>query len=259
MVDYRCGRCLIGHMNPAAVAGAIFFNNVGVLEMCGHGTIGLAVALLYLNRIEVGSHLLETSAGNVDFHLQECGRVTVKNVPSYRLRSDVIIEVPGEGRVMGDIAWGGNWFFLTDKHNEHIHLENISRLTEFATKIKHQLHYDGITGADGAPVDHIELFGPGDEGTDSRNFVLCPGGAYDRSPCGTGTSAKVACLMADGQLQPGQYWRQQSILGGVFVATGMWLGNSVLPEITGQAFVNAEATLLFDPTDPFCMGIRHLG
>ena len=254
--DVWVGGILCSPINPKAVAGIVFFNNVGVLNMCGHGMIGLTVTLSYLERIGPGTHLIETPVGDVSVRLGADGQVTVTNVASYRYLADVVVDVPGEGSVKGDIAWGGNWFFLVEEHREEIKLDNTSRLTDFATRIRNSLEENQITGAGGAVIDHIELFGAGDPGTNSRNFVLCPGGAYDRSPCGTGSSAKIACLMADGKLQSGEIWRQQSIVGSVFEIKGTWVGNHVITEIVGSAFVNAEATLIFDPRDPFRMGIR---
>ena len=254
--DVWVGGILCSPINPKAVAGIVFFNNVGVLNMCGHGMIGLTVTLSYLERIGPGTHLIETPVGDVIVRLGADGQVTVTNVASYRYLADVVVDVPGERSVKGDIAWGGNWFFLVEEHREEIKLDNTSRLTDFATRIRNSLEENRITGAGGAVIDHIELFGAGDPGTNSRNFVLCPGGAYDRSPCGTGSSAKIACLMADGKLQSGEIWRQQSIVGSVFEIKGTWVGDHVITEIVGSAFVNAEATLIFDPRDPFRMGIR---
>ena len=254
--DVWVGGILCSPINPKAVAGIVFFNNVGVLNMCGHGMIGLTVTLSYLERIGPGTHLIETPVGDVIVRLGADGQVTVTNVASYRYLADVVVDVPGERSVKGDIAWGGNWFFLVEEHREEIKLDNTSRLTDFATRIRNSLEENRITGAGGAVIDHIELFGAGDPGTNSRNFVLCPGGAYDRSPCGTGSSAKIACLMADGKLQSGEIWRQQSIVGSVFEINGIWVGDHVITKIVGSAFVNAEATLIFDPRDPFRMGIR---
>ena len=254
--DVWVGGILCSPINPNAVSGIVFFNNVGVLNMCGHGMIGLTVTLSYLERIGPGTHLIETPVGDVSVRLGADGQVTVTNVASYRYLADVVVDVPGERSVKGDIAWGGNWFFLVEEHREEIKLDNISRLTDFATRIRNSLEENQITGAGGAVIDHIELFGAGDRGTNSRNFVLCPGGAYDRSPCGTGSSAKIACLMADGKLQSGEVWRQQSIVGSVFEINGTWVGDHVITEIVGSAFVNAEATLIFDPRDPFRMGMR---
>jgi 4-hydroxyproline epimerase len=253
--DIWVGGLLCSPINPNAVTGVVFFNNVGVLNMCGHGMIGLTVTLSYLERIGVGTHLIETPVGDVTVRLRGDGQVTVINVPSYRYLADVVLDVPGEGLVKGDIAWGGNWFFLVEEHQEDIRLDNTRRLTDFTTKIRDSLQENQVTGAGGDDIDHIELFGPSDTGMDSQNFVLCPGGAYDRSPCGTGCSAKIACLMADGRLQPGETWRQQSIVGSVFEVKGNWVGDQVIAEIVGSAFVNSEATLVFNPRDPFGMGI----
>ncbi len=257
--DVFVGAILCPPMDPAAVTGVLFFNNVGYINMCVHGTIGLVVTLAHLGRIGPGSHRIETVAGTVTARLHEDGRVTVSNVPSYRTLQDVMLNVPGVGPVIGDVAWGGNWFFLVNDHNEIIHPKNVERLTEVAWRIRQALQKEGIAGEEGAEIDHIELFSPSDiPGADSRNFVLCPGKAYDRSPCGTGTSAKLACLAADGKLAPGQTWRQAGIVGSIFEGTITPLDHGrVIPHITGTAYVTAESTLILTPADPFCMGIRR--
>jgi 4-hydroxyproline epimerase len=256
--DVMVGALLVEPTDPSCCAGAIFFNNVGYLGMCGHGTMGVAVALGHLGRIGAGTHRLETPVGVVTFEFDPKHIVRVENVPSYRLEADVAVDVPGIGTILGDIAWGGNWFFLVEEHDEQLDLKNVPRLTEFTSAIRRSLADQGITGADGAEIDHVELFGPPTRPeNNSRNFVLCPGGAYDRSPCGTGTSAKIACLAADGKLRPGQGWMQESIVGSWFLASyRLDEAGQVIPKIAGVAHVNAETTILLDPSDPFCWGIR---
>jgi 4-hydroxyproline epimerase len=255
--DALVGAMLCRPVDSTCAAGAIFFNNVGCLGMCGHGTIGLAVTLAHLGRIAAGRHQLETPVGVVTFDYDGRHTVTLDNVPSYRLRTGVAVAVEGLGDVTGDVAWGGNWFFLAREHRIAIDLANVARLTAAAESIRRALRAHGVTGADGAEIDHIEMFGPPrDAFNHSRNFVLCPGGAYDRSPCGTGTSAKLACLAADGKLRPGEPWRQESIVGSVFTGSYRTEGDLVIPTISGQAYVTAEATLLFDDDDPFTCGIR---
>lgn len=255
--DVLVGALLAEPHEPGCAAGVIFFNNVGVLNMCGHGTIGLAVTLAHLGRISPGTYRLDTPVGVVGFDYHGASRVTVQNVPSYRARKNVTIDVEGIGPVQGDIAWGGNWFFLTPSNGLALHVGNVEALTNHAQQIRRALEREGITGADGGEIDHIELVGPSvDPAHDARNFVLCPGGAYDRSPCGTGTSAKVACLAADGKLAPGDTWKQESILGSVFEARYERAGDRVIPSVTGTAFITAEAILLFDPCDPFRNGVR---
>lgn len=255
--DVLVGALLLPPSDPTCVAGTIFFNNVGMLGMCGHGTIGLVVTLAWLGRVQPGEHRIETPVGVVTTRLHEDGAVSVENVPAYRHAGGVRVEVPGHGAVTGDVAWGGNWFFLVTDHRESLELANVERLTEFTWAIRQALERGGVTGADGAVIDHVELFASHPErGIDSRNFVLCPGKAYDRSPCGTGTSAKLACLHADGKLAPGAPWTQQSITGSVFEGSYRLDGPRVIPTIKGRAWVNAEATLLLDPTDPCCWGIR---
>jgi 4-hydroxyproline epimerase len=254
--DVVVGALLVEPAHADSATGVIFFNNTGYLGMCGHGTIGVAATLAYLGRIGPGQHRFETPVGDVMVSLANDGSVTVANVPAYRLRAGVMVDVPGYGVVQGDIAWGGNWFFLAKEDRRRLVLDEVEELTEFTWAIRQALRRSGITGAEGAEIDHIELYGAAHVSTNSgRNFVLCPGKAYDRSPCGTGTSAKLACLAADGKLEPGQAWRQEGILGTVFTGTYDRDGERIHPHITGAAYVTAEATLIFDPRDPFVAGI----
>ena len=262
--DVVVGALLCEPDDPECAAGVIFFNNVGYLGMCGHGTIGLVVSLAHMGRIGAGRHRIETPVGIVEATLHDDLSVSVRNVPAYRYRKDVTVEVAGYGALTGDIGWGGNWFFLVGEHGRTLEAAHIAELTTFTSTIRDALSAAHITGADGALIDHIELFGPGSRsGIDSRSFVLCPGNAYDRSPCGTGTSAKVACLAADGKLAPGAVWRQESIIGSVFeasyeVAHDAYAKNnqSIVPTITGHAHIMAESRLCFDARDPFAWGIR---
>ena len=255
--DVMVGALLLPPTNPFCVAGVIFFNNVGYLGMCGHGTIGLAVTLAHLGRISPGTHRIETPVGIVTVTLHENRSVSIENVLSYRYRRHVQIDVRGFGRMAGDIAWGGNWFFLVHDHGLGLDMKSIDKLTDAAWRIRRSLQHNGITAKDGQEIDHIELLGPpGQPRANARNFVLCPGGAYDRSPCGTGVSATLACLAADGKLDDGQVWVQESIVGSIFEGSMKRVEGGVIPTINGTAYVNAESTLLFDPSDPFCMGIR---
>jgi 4-hydroxyproline epimerase len=258
--DVLVGALLCPPHDTTCTAGVIFFNNVGTIGMCGHGTIGLVVTLAHLGHIQPGTHRIDTPVGVVSATWEGGSSVTVKNVPSYRSARGVRVAVEGHGEVVGDVAWGGNWFFLAAEHGQDIRLANVERLTDFTWRVRRVLVRQGICGADGGEIDHIELFGPPQApGADSKNFVLCPGGAYDRSPCGTGTSAKVACLIADGKLRPGQVWRQESILGTVFEGSAALEDGHIIPSIRGSAFVTAEATLLLQPDDPLRMGIRGEG
>jgi 4-hydroxyproline epimerase len=288
--DVIVGALLCQPGDPTCSAGVIFFNNVGYLGMCGHGTIGLMASLAYLGRIAPGTHRVETPVGVVEATLhpltptlsplgrgsqsplpvgegQGAGagefeyyptRVSVRNVPSYRHAKNVLVLVDGLGKITGDVAWGGNWFFLIHEHGQTLRPSNIETLTRFCARIKDALQRGGIIGVDGAEIDHIELFGKSDT-ADSKSFVLCPGNAYDRSPCGTGTSAKLACLYADGKLAPGQIWRQESIIGSTFEGSiEVNRDGSVTPTITGEAFVTADATLLLDPRDPLRYGVSSV-
>jgi|SRR3984885_1186742 4-hydroxyproline epimerase len=255
--DVMVGALLCDPLDSSCAAGIIFFNNVGYLGMCGHGTIGLVASLAYMKRIRPGEHKIETPVGTVSVVLHEGGQVTVNNVVSYRSQANVAVEVPGYGEVCGDVAWGGNWFFLVRNHSMDLTLRNVDPLTTFTWAIRQALRDHGVAGDDGKEIDHVELFGPSQRpGVDSRNFVLCPGKAYDRSPCGTGTSAKLACLYADGKIREGQTWQQESIVGSLFEGSVRVHEGKVYPSIKGSAFVNAEAELVLDPADPLCMGIR---
>ena len=256
--DALVGALLCAPVDDTCVAGVIFFNNVAYLGMCGHGTIGVIATLAHLGRIGAGLHRLETPVGIVEAQLFENGEVEIANVPSYRYLAGVMLDVPGFGPIRGDVAWGGNWFFLVNDHGQQLTLDNLEALTDFTSRIRDALERDGITGADRHEIDHVELFSPSQlDGVDSRNFVLCPGKAYDRSPCGTGTSAKLACLVADGKFGEDQVWRQESIVGSIFEGTVSVVDNKIHPHIRGAAFVTAESELILDPRDPFCMGIRR--
>ena len=261
MLEPRGNEVLVGALlctpqDPANAAGVIFFNNAGYLGMCGHGTMGVMVSLALMGRISAGTHTIETPVGPVQATLHADGSVSVRNVPAMRHLHQVPVQVAGYGLVHGDVAWGGNWFFLASDHGQRVASDNLAGLTAYTTALKNSLVAQGICGANGAEIDHIELFGPDDQGADSRNFVLCPGGAYDRSPCGTGSSAKVACLAADGALAPGAVWTQASIIGSRFEVSYALENGQVIPTIRGRAHISAKATLLLDPQDPFVWGIH---
>lgn len=250
--DVLVGAMLVPPAEPNCVTGVIFFNNVGYLGMCGHGMIGLIVTLKHLGRIAAGDHRIETPVGVVTARLHQDGRVSVRNVPSFRKVKAAVVNVEGLGKIAGDVAWGGNWFFLVENHPWKLDLKEVDTLTDASWRIRQAINAQGFP-----EVDHVELFGePETPGAQSRNFVLCPGKAYDRSPCGTGTSAKLACLVADQKLSPGELWRQESITGSVFEGTVEQIDGQVVPTITGSAFINSEATLILDSADPLCWGIR---
>jgi 4-hydroxyproline epimerase len=254
--DVAVGAILLEPFDPTCKAAVIYFNNVGYLGMCGHGTIGLVRTLEHMGRIGPGVHRIETPSGVVTTTLHASGLVSVENVPAYRLHKDVSLSVPDYGMVTGDVAWGGNWFFLASVPGLSLALANVGELTRCARALKAALAGSGITGAKGSEIDHIELFGaPESPKADSRNFVLCPGDAYDRSPCGTGTSAKMACLYADGHLSPGRTWRQEGILGTYFDGGIAVKDGEVIPSITGEAYITGEARLFFSEKDPFRWGI----
>jgi 4-hydroxyproline epimerase len=257
------GALLLPPLDPVSTAAVLFFNDVGFLGMCGHGTIGLIHSLAWLGSVEPGRHILETPVGTVEATLHHDGAVTVANVPAWRQSPDVTLTVPGIGLVAGDVAWGGNWFFLiTTPPPLPLERAHVDELTRLSIAVRQALADAGIAGALGAAIDHIEWFAaPHDPSNHSRNFVLCPGSAYDRSPCGTGTSAKLAVLAARGLLQPGEAWRQEGILDTVFTASyqpGLATPSglpAIFPSITGRAWVTGETTLLYEPSDPFAAGI----
>ncbi|MCC7377459.1 MAG: proline racemase family protein [Verrucomicrobiales bacterium] len=252
--DVLVGALLTDPVDATCAAGVLFFNNVGYLGMCGHGMIGVVVTLAHLGRIQPGRHRLETPVGPVTATLLQDGSVSIDNVPSHRKAKGVAIEVPGLGTIQGDVAWGGNWFYLVGQHPWTLRLDDVETLTEVSWKIRQAINAQGYP-----EVDHVELFGPPQSGGHARNFVLCPGRAYDRSPCGTGTSAKLACLAADQKLAEGEPWIQESILGSTFVGQFRWIDRAagiIEPSITGTAHVTAEATLLLAESDPFRWGIR---
>ena len=250
--DVLVGAMLVPPADPSCVTGVIFFNNVGFLAMCGHGTIGLVATLAHLGKIQPGAHRFETPVGVVTATLHASGEVSVENVLSYRKAKGVTVDVPGIGPITGDVAWGGNWFFLVENHGKTLDLANVEALTDFTWRVRQAVNVNGCP-----EVDHVELFGPAKSpGGHSRNFVLCPGKAYDRSPCGTGTSAKLACLAADGKLKEGEPWVQESVIGSAFSGKYRFVPGGIIPTVTGTAFVNSEATLLLDEKDPLCWGIR---
>lgn len=263
--DAIVGALLLEPSSPEAAAGVLFFNNVGTLHMCVHGAIGVTVTLTHMGRIKRGSHLLETPVGPVVAHLGENGLVSIENVPSFRQRTNVQLEVEDLGIVTGDIAWGGNWFFLVHDHGLDLASTDIEILRERALHIRWALEASAIHGVHVDPesgdetyhvIDHVELFDkPTRSDCDSRNFVLCPGGQYDRSPCGTGTSAKLACLHADGELAAGEIWAQESIIGSRFTGRFHERDGAIIPTITGGAWITAETNLVFESDDPLSTGI----
>ena len=257
--DAVVGALLTPPVETGSAAGVVFFNNAGALGMCGHGLIGVVRTLEHLGRLGRGSLRVDTPVGTVGAELDGEGTVTIENVPAYCHARDVAVDVPGLGRVTGDVAWGGNWFFLTELARPPLELANVAALTDLTSRILAALRAQGVTGRDAAEIDHVELFGPPRRrDADSRNFVLCPGLAYDRSPCGTGTSAKLAVLAARGTLAPGRRWRQESITGSLVEG---WLeekDGALVPRIRGRAFVTGRATLFFDPSDPFREGFTAI-
>ncbi len=253
--DPVVGALLCPPHRPDCAIGVIYFNNSGYLGMCGHGTIGLVATLAHLGRFTAGVCRIDTPVGAVDAQLSAQGEISITNVVSYRHTKGATVQVPGVGAVSGDVAYGGNWFYLIEEHGLTIDRTNLSALANYTNRVRQAVNEQGHP-----EVDHVELFASSPSpGAQSRNYVLCPGGAYDRSPCGTGTSAKLACLAADGKLGEGEPWVQESVIGSRFTGRYRWLDRAkglIAPTISGTAHVNAESILLLDPADPFCWGIR---
>jgi 4-hydroxyproline epimerase len=255
--DIVVGALVCEPQDPTCDVGVIFFNNVGYLGMCGHGTIGLMVTLGYLGKVGVGTHRIDSPVGAVEATLHPQDEVTVNNVPSFRSAANVRIRVNGFGDVHGDVAWGGNWFFLVNHPPVPVSYSKLEELSNFTIAVRETLAREGITGSDGREIDHVEVFGESQvPGVDAKNFVLCPGKAYDRSPCGTGVSAKLACLYADGKLCPGDIWRQESIVGSIFEGSVRVENGQIFPSIKGSAFITSEANLMLDSSDPFRHGLQ---
>ncbi|MCY2975237.1 MAG: proline racemase family protein [Planctomycetota bacterium] len=262
--DFLVGALLVTPTSKSCVAGVIFFDNVKFIGMCGHGTIGVVATLAYLGRISCGVHQIETPVGIVSAELHQDGSVSITNVPSFRIAKNVELLIPSVGKIVGDVAWGGNWFYLVDDHPCRLERNNLEQLTDVSWKIRIAINESGFPD-----VDHIILFAPDAEELNdpeittkatmcSKNFVLCPGKAYDRSPCGTGTSALLACLASDGVLSEGETMVQKSIIGSHFTGRFLWENKdrgTVIPTITGEAYITAKVNLVFDSRDPFCEGI----
>ncbi len=251
------GALLVGPVDPTCVTGVIYFDADAVLGMCGHGTIGLAVTLAHLGRIDVGSHRIETPAGVVEVALSDANTVTVTNIESRRVHHAATVTVDGLGTVTGDVAYGGNWFFIVDPSPIPVEPSNIRQLTDAAIAIRDATIARNIGGEQGQPIDHV-IFQDASpkENVQSRNFVLCPDDTYDRSPCGTGSSARLACLAAEGRLAPGEEIIQESVIGSPYrLSYQPGRNGGVIPTLTGQAWVMAETRLIFDENDPFKNGI----
>jgi 4-hydroxyproline epimerase len=255
--DVHVGALLVPSQNPECCTGLIFFTTAGPLGMCGHGTIGVVETLRYLGRIEPGEHKIETAVGIIKVQLEENGTVWVTNVPSYS-QGEMCVETDGYGTICGDVVWGGNWFFLVglNAFTPEVTFENRLELTRFTLDVRKALDSSGVSGGDGEEIDHVEIFGPGTvAGANSKNFVLCPGLDYDRSPCGTGTSAKMASLYEKGELKPGEHWVQESITGTTFTGFVTIEEDKIIPHIAGRAHITGTSTLIFNDNDPFRWGI----
>ena len=256
--DVVVGAMLCEPVNPNNAAGLLFFNNAGYLGMCGHGSMGFLVTLFHIGRIGLGQHSIETPVGEITATLEDANTVVINNVPSYRKTKNMTVEVEGYGVFTGDLAWGGNWFFICGDHGLDLSYSKIDELSEYSNAIMAQIVKDNILPEDQLEMLHVEFYVASEkEGVDVKSFVMCPGNQYDRSPCGTGTSAKMSCLVADGKLAEGDTWRQESVIGSVFEGSVTLKNDEILPHIKGQAHVCAENTLLLDSEDPFVWGISQ--
>jgi proline racemase len=267
---------LLPPCDPAADLGVVFANDAGYLGMCGHGAIGVATVAVALGMVPavepVTEVRLDTPAGTVRCRVAvTAGRptsVTITNVPSFLFRQRAVVDVHGFGKVAADIAYGGNWFAFVEAEQLGLAVGKVHLpvLMQAATAVREALVRDGVRGVhpdrgESELVDHVKLFVPldGDE-PGARALTLCPGAAYDRSPCGTGTSAKLAVLHAKGELEVGQWFRSESVLGTSFRAriastTAVGRFTAVVPEVEGSAYVTALTQFVIDPNDPCRHGI----
>ena len=252
------GVILVPPADPTCRFGAFYVNRVGYLDMCGHATIGLAVTLGSLGRIEPGSFRLKTPAGMVGVTWHGGGEASFAGVPPRRIHKGLRISCDDGSDGSGDVATSGLWFSICRDHGLPVEPAAIPALTARAWSIRRALEARGITGDGGETIDHVMLLGPPAEaGHDGRAFVLCPDGAFDRSPCGTGTSALVGCLFEDGMLEEGRTWRQESVLGGVYEASVRREGSMLIPTVRGRAWIAAETTLYFAADDPYRTGLGN--
>lgn len=251
------GALLCPPSDPSNTAAVIFFDNAGYLPMCGHGIIGLTATLEYLGQIKPsGTHRIETPAGVVTAEVHTGGDISLQNIASFRHKKNITVNLNGEGAITGDVAWGGRWFFLVDDPRQDLNLARAEKLTSVGREIIDALDRDRVRGRDGETITNVAFFGPPHRrDANSRNFILRSGRTYDRSPCGTGTSAKLACLYEDGKLAEGQNWRQESIVGTVFDGSVSVIDGAVRPTIRGNAYITAESMLIVDERDPLCWGL----
>jgi 4-hydroxyproline epimerase len=255
-VEAMVGVILVPPADPTCDLGAFYFNRVGYLDMCGHATIGLAVSLGHTGRITPGPFRMETPAGVVGVEWHGGSDASFQSVTPRRIHRGLSIRCPDGSIVTGDVATSGLWFFICRDHGLPVVPEAIPQLLERSWAIRRSLGAAGVTGDTGEVIDHIVLMGPPlDPANSARNFVLCPDGAFDRSPCGTATSALVGCLHEDVQLAEGAVWRQESILGGLYEASVRTQAGVLVPTVRGRAWITAEATLQFSADDPYRAGL----
>lgn len=272
------GAMLMAPANPEADLGVVFMDTGGYLAMCGHGSIGAIAAALATGALERREPetivVLDTPAGLVRARVETegggVGRIAVENVPAFLWRSDAEITL-GSRRLHVDIAFGGNFFALVPAHRLGLTVEPcclrdlVQQGMEIRAAIEEQLEVVHPLEPDIDSVDLVEIYDEEpEEGIDCRNVVVFGDGQVDRSPCGTGTSAKMAALYAAGRLALGEPFVNQSIIGTCF--TGRLLReesvggfSAVVPEIAGHAYVTGLQQFVIDPDDPLKAGFQLTG
>ena len=260
---------------PDADWGVLFVEVSGLLPMCGHGTIGVATVLVETGMVEVTEPetriRLDTPAGLVEVAVTvtegRAERVTLRNVPAFTAALDAQVRVGRLGDVTYDMAYGGNFYALVSAAS--VGLDPVPENAE--ALIGHGLEIAAAINASAEPVHpadaairgckHVVFHAPGRNGAHARNATAIHPGWLDRSPCGTGTSARMAALHARGELALGQEFVNESIIGSRFtgrLVEEVALGSTpaVVPEVSGRAWITGMAQYLLDPTDPFPTGFE---
>ena len=258
---------------PDADWGVVYIEVSGCLPMCGHGTIGTATVLVETGMVEVTEPVtvirLDTPAGLVIARVQVKGTraksVTIENVPSFVTELDAIVEVPGIGAVRYDMAYGGNFYAIVElsELGQEFGKEHAPELLELGLSIMNAINYTNPPVHPDNPaidhVHHVQLVAAHSTAQHSRHAMAIYPGWFDRSPCGTGTSARIAQLVARGQLAIGEPLINESIIGTRF--TGRAIGTTtvsgvpaILPEITGRAWITGTSQHMLAPDDPFPAG-----
>lgn len=255
--------------------GVVYIEVSGCLPMCGHGTIGLATVLVEEKLVEVSepvTHInLDTPAGlvAVDVNVKD-GKalsVTLTNVPSFTVALDQVVHLPGVGDVQYDMAFGGNFYAIVpierlglefSRENKNAMLETALRLMDVINEVSEPVH---PTNSEIRGCHHVYLEAPGSTAQHSKHAMAIHPGWFDRSPCGTGTSARMAQLHTRGLLPLNTEFVNESFIGGHFIGTLLeetTVGNlpAVIPTVTGRAWIYGHAEYELDPTDPFPIGFE---